>query len=257
MPDALKIFDLHGKTAVVTGTSAGLGARLARTLVLAGARVAGIARRRTELPEEVTSTGRLHSVTADLTDPGQLRRAAEECLDALGGRADILVNNAAWQAAGAKAEDETYEQMRYTFALNVEAPFLLAQAFFPGMRAAGGGSVINVSSITASVGIGGRFPQASYSATKGALESLTRELAAQWAKWGIRVNSLAPGVTETEFTGQVIRMPEVQEWILSRTMISRHGQPADCDGPLLLLASDAGRYITGQRLVVDGGWTAH
>jgi NAD(P)-dependent dehydrogenase (short-subunit alcohol dehydrogenase family) len=137
MPDASNMFSLEGKTAVVTGTSAGLGKGLARTLVMAGARVAGIARRRTELDEEAASTGRLLSITADLAEPDQVRSAAGACLDALGGRVDILVNNAAWQAAGVKAEDESYEEIRRTFAINVETPILLAQAFFPGMRRRG------------------------------------------------------------------------------------------------------------------------
>jgi NAD(P)-dependent dehydrogenase (short-subunit alcohol dehydrogenase family) len=247
---------LEGRNAVVTGSSAGIGSRLARTLVLAGARVAGIARRRTELDGEAMSTGRLLSVAADLADPGQVKDAARACLELLDGRVDILVNNAAWQAAGVRAEDETYEQIRYTIALNVEAPILLAQAFFPGMRDAGAGCIINISSITASVGIG-RFPQASYAATKGGLEALTREWAAQWSRHGIRVNTLAPGVIETEFTATWIQEPAVQDWIVGNTLIPRHGKPEDLDGALLLLASDAGRYITGQRLVVDGGWTAH
>jgi len=250
------LFSLEGKTAVVTGASAGLGVRLARTLVLAGARVAAVARRPTELDEEAMSTGRVVSITADLAEPDQVRTAASACLDALGGRVDILVNNAAYLAAGVKAEDESYEEIRRTLAVNVEAPILLAQAFFPGMRAAGNGSIINITSITASVGIG-RFPQAVYAATKGGLEALTREWTAQWSRYGIRINSLAPGFIETEMTGPVINEPKVQSWILRNTLLPRHGQPEDFDGALLLLASDAGRYITGQRVLVDGGWTAH
>jgi NAD(P)-dependent dehydrogenase (short-subunit alcohol dehydrogenase family) len=250
------IFSLEGKTAVVTGTSAGLGTRLARTLVLAGARVAAIARRRTELDDEAASTDRLLPITADLAEPDQVRNAAKACLEAFDGRVDILVNNAAYLAAGVKAEDESYEDIRRTLAVNVEAPILLAQAFFPGMRAAGSGSIINVTSITASVGIG-RFPQAVYAATKGGLEAITREWTAQWSRYGIRVNSLAPGFIETEMTSPVIHVPKVQDWILGNTLLPRHGQPEDFDGALLLLASDAGRYITGQRLIVDGGWTAH
>jgi NAD(P)-dependent dehydrogenase (short-subunit alcohol dehydrogenase family) len=250
------LFSLEGKTAVVTGTSAGLGVRLARTLVLAGARVAAIARRPTELDEEAMSTGRVVSITADLAQPDQVRVAATTCLDAFDGRVDILVNNAAYLAAGVKAEDESYEEIRRTLAVNVEAPILLAQAFFPGMRAAGNGSIINITSITASVGIG-RFPQAVYAATKGGMEALTREWTAQWSRYGIRINSLAPGFIETEMTSAVIHEPKVQAWILRNTLLPRHGQPEDFDGALLLLASDAGRYITGQRVMVDGGWTAH
>jgi NAD(P)-dependent dehydrogenase (short-subunit alcohol dehydrogenase family) len=250
------IFDLTGKTAIVTGTSAGIGQRLARTLVLAGARVAAIARRTTELDDEASSTGRLLPLNADLAEREQVVAAATASLEAFDGHVDILVNNAAYIAGGVKAEDESYDDIRRTLAVNVEAPILLAQAVFPGMQAAGNGSIINITSITASVGIG-RFPQAVYAATKGGLEALTREWAAQWSRYGIRINSLAPGWIESELTSEVTKVPKVQEWILRNTLLPRHGQPDDFDGALLLLASDAGRYITGQRIVVDGGWTAH
>ena len=256
MTNPCTLFSLEGKTAVVTGTSAGLGVRFARTLVLAGARVAAIARRPTELDAEAMSTGRVLPITADLAEPDEVRSAADACLRAFDGRVDILVNNAAFLAAGVKAEDESYDDIRRTLAVNVEAPILLAQAFFPGMRAAGKGSIINITSITASVGVG-RFPQAVYAATKGGLDALTREWAAQWSRHGIRINSLAPGFIETEMTSSVIHEPNVQKWILRNALLPRHGQPDDFDGALLLLASDAGRYITGQRVLVDGGWTAH
>jgi NAD(P)-dependent dehydrogenase (short-subunit alcohol dehydrogenase family) len=250
-----QLFDLTGKNAVVTGTSAGIGNRLARTLVLAGARVAAIARRTTELDTEAASTGRLVSMTADLSERAQVATVVGACLEEFDGRVDILVNNAAYIAAGVKAEDESEDDVRRTVAVNLEAPIVLTQACFPGMREAGAGSIINVGSVVASVGIG-RFPQAVYSATKGGLEAMTREWAAQWSRYGIRVNSLVPGFIETEITAPVIHAPNVQDWILRNTLLPRHGQPEDFDGALLLLASDAGRYITGQRVVVDGGWTA-
>ena len=257
MTDGGTIFDLHGKKAVVTGTSAGIGRRLARTLIVAGARVVAIARRPTELgfvpgPDQ----GELISMQADLAKHDQVADAAKRCLSVFEGSVDILVNNAAYLAAGVKAEDESREDIRRTLAINLEAPITLAQAFQPGMRAAGQGSIINVTSIVASVGIG-RLPQAVYSATKGGLEAITREWAAQWSRYGIRVNSLVPGFIETEITTPVINIPKIQDWILRNTLLPRHGQPEDFDGALLLLASDAGRYITGQKIVVDGGWTAH
>lgn len=251
-----QLFDLTGKNAIVTGTSAGIGTRLARTLVLAGARVAAIARRTTELDEEASSTGRVLPINADLAERDQVLAAANTSLEAFDGRVDILVNNAAYIAGGVKAEDETYEDIRRTLAVNVEAPILLAQSVFPGMRERGDGSIINITSITASVGIG-RFPQAVYAATKGGLEALTREWAAQWSRYGIRINNLAPGFIESELTSAVIDVPKIQEWILRNTLLPRHGQPDDFDGALLLLAGDAGRYITGQTITVDGGWTAH
>lgn len=101
------------------------------------------------------------------------------------------------------------------------------------------------------------MPQATYAATKGALESITREWAAQWSGTGVRVNSIAPGWIETEITAGVIHQENVQRRILRNTLLPRHGQPEDFDGALLLLASNAGRYITGACIVVDGGWTAH
>jgi NAD(P)-dependent dehydrogenase (short-subunit alcohol dehydrogenase family) len=256
MTEATEIFSLEGRTAVVTGTSAGIGARLARTLVLAGARVGALSRRTTELDLPPARQGDLISLNVDLAEHDQVARAAEASLEALGGRVDILVNNAAYLAAGVKAEDESHEDIRHTLAVNLEAPIVLAQSFQPGMRAAGSGSIINVTSIVASAGIG-RLPQAVYAATKGGLEAITREWAAQWTRYGIRVNCLVPGFIETEITSPIINVPKIQDWILRNTLIPRHGQPEDFDGALLLLASDAGRYITGQRIVVDGGWTAH
>jgi NAD(P)-dependent dehydrogenase (short-subunit alcohol dehydrogenase family) len=253
---ATDVFDLEGKTAIVTGASAGIGNRLARTLVLAGARVAGVARRSTVLDDEAMATGRLLPFQADLADRDAAATAAAACVEALGGRVDILVNNAAWIAGGVKAEDETAEIIRQTLAVNVEAPIVFAQACYPGMREAGVGSIINIGSIVAGVGIG-RLPQAVYSASKGGIEAITREWAAQWSRFGIRVNTLVPGFIATEINETIIDVPKIHEWILRNTLIPRHGQPDDFDGALLLLASDAGRYITGQRIVVDGGWTAH
>jgi NAD(P)-dependent dehydrogenase (short-subunit alcohol dehydrogenase family) len=255
MSDALSIFDLTGKTAVITGASAGIGNRLARTLVLAGADVVAISRRETVLDDEATATGRIRSVSADLGETEQVLRAADECLELLGGRVDILVNNAGWVAGGVKAEDETYEIIRRTLAINLEAPTLLAQKFQPGMVAAGDGSIINITSISA-LAANGRFPQAIYAASKGGLEAITREWAVQWSRWGVRVNSIAPGFIESEITGQVLEHEKIQEWVKRNAMIPRHGMPEDFDGALLLLASDASRYITGQCIVVDGGWTA-
>lgn len=255
MSEVDDLFDLTGKTAVVTGASAGIGNRLARTLVVAGARVMAVARRVTELDDAAASTGRLIPLQADLAERDQVVTVAGECLEACNGRVDILVNNAGWIAGGVKAEDETYDMVRRTLAINLEAPIALAQAFQPGMRAAGDGSIINVTSMTATVGIG-RFPQAVYAASKGGLDALTREWAAQWSRYGIRINSLAPGFIESEITESVIHEPKIQDWILRNTLLPRHGTPEDFDGALLLLASDAGRYITGQRILVDGGWTA-
>ena len=166
MNEIADLFSLKGKTAVVTGTSAGIGARLARTLVVAGAQVVAMARRTTQLDLPSSSLGELIPMNVDLEQHDQVADAARASLEALGGRVDILVNNAAFLAGGVKAEDESSAQIQQTLAVNLEAPILLAQTFYPGMRAAGGGSIINMGSIVASGGIG-RLPQAVYAASKG------------------------------------------------------------------------------------------
>jgi NAD(P)-dependent dehydrogenase (short-subunit alcohol dehydrogenase family) len=249
------LFSLAGRTAVVTGASAGLGERLARVLAGAGARTAVIARRVDALERLAAEVPGVIALPADLSDADQVRDVAARALDALGGRVDVLVNNAAYIAGGVTAEDESLEQIQRTLAVNLVAPILLAQAFVPGMRSHGSGSIVNVTSMVAAVGIG-RFPQAAYAASKGGLESITREWAAQWSRHGVRVNNLAPGFVATEMTESVIDHERVQAWILRNTLIPRHGVPEDFDGALLFLASDASRYVTGQTLRVDGGWTA-
>lgn len=255
MTSPLDIFSLDGKTAILTGASAGLGRRFADVLAGAGARVAVVARRADVLDEFVASHPGSIAVAADLSRPDDVDAIVEK-VRAEFGTPDIIVNNAAYIAGGVKAEDETPEQIAMTLDVNLVAPIRLVQAFQPGMRERGSGSIVNITSMVASVGIG-RFPQAVYSASKGGLESITREWAAQWSRYGIRVNAIAPGFFESEITNEVINVENVQQWILRNTLLPRHGRPEDFDGALLYLASDAGRYVTGQTLTVDGGWTAH
>jgi NAD(P)-dependent dehydrogenase (short-subunit alcohol dehydrogenase family) len=250
-----RLFSLEGKTAVITGASAGIGARMAQILATAGARTIIAARRADALEDMAAHSPRMIPIAVDLSVPAQVHLLAKRALDALG-KIDILVNNAAYIAGGVRAEDETPEQIERTLQVNLIAPITLAQAFMPGMKAAVSGSIINVTSIVAAVGIG-RFPQAAYSASKGGLEAITREWSAQWSRYGIRINNLSPGFIESEMSGPVIHVEKVQEWILRNTLIPRHGVPKDFDGALLFLASDASAYVTGQTLRIDGGWTAH
>lgn len=249
------IFSLAGKTAILTGASAGLGRRFADVLTGAGAKVAVVARRADVLDAFVESHPGSIAVAADLSRPDEVGTIVER-VRAEFGTPDIIVNNAAYIAGGVKAEDETPEEIETTLNVNLVSPIRLVQAFQPGMRERGSGSIVNVTSMVASVGIG-RFPQAVYSASKGGLESITREWAAQWSRYGIRVNAIAPGFFESEITKDVIGLENIQQWILRNTLLPRHGTPEDFDGALLYLASDAGRYVTGQTLTVDGGWTAH
>lgn len=250
-----ELFSLEGKNVLLTGATAGIGRRFAEVLSGAGATLGIVARRSDVLKELTVSLPRTTALTEDLSDPASGDRVAAWALDTLGS-VDVVVNNAGALVKGRKAEDETPEEIQWTLDLNLVTPVRIVQALYPQMKARGSGSIINVTSMVASVGIG-RFPQAIYSASKGGLESITREWAAQWSRFGIRVNALAPGMIETEIVSEALGIEKVQEWVLRNTLLPRHGRPEDFDGALLLLASDAGRYITGQTITVDGGWTAH
>jgi NAD(P)-dependent dehydrogenase (short-subunit alcohol dehydrogenase family) len=255
MPRAADLFSLEGKVVLLTGATAGLGRRFAEVLADNGARV-GVIGRRADLLNELAGT---HPgcvpLPWDLSDPSRMSELVELAVERTG-EIDVLVNNAAYIAGGIKAEDETLEQIQRTLAVNLVSPIALAQAVYPSMRERGRGSIINVTSMAARVGIA-RFPQATYAASKGGLEAITREWAAQWSKHGVRSNAIVPGFFESEMTGGVIHHEKVQKWILDNTLIPRHGQASDFDGALLYLASDASSYVTGQTIVVDGGWTAH
>jgi len=254
--DVSDLFSLKGRNVLLTGATAGLGRRFAEVLVAAGARTIVVARRAEMLHQLVDELGDLASpIAADLSDPERAAEVAEEALETLG-HVDVVVNNAAFLASGVKAEDETLAQMQQTLAVNLLSPIRIVQTLFPQMKKRGSGSIVNVSSMVASYGIG-RFPQAVYAASKGGLNAITREWAAQWSRYGIRVNAIAPGFIETELTSEVFNIPKIQEWIGRNTLLPRGGFPADFDGALLYLASDASRYVTGQIVTVDGGWTAH
>lgn len=253
LPDALRAFRLDGRVAVVTGASSGLGEALARALASAGARVALVARRRDRLAELAGQIGGL-AVGCDLLDAAQVDEVVPAVAAELGGP-EILVNAAGMIFSRERAEHEPPEDIRRTLDLNLVAPFRLAQAAFPHMVAAGRGSVVNVSSISGHVGVPG-IPQASYAAAKLGLSGLTSELAVQWARHSIRVNTLAPGFFRSEITDGMYEDERSLAWLRRNTPLPAHGVPEDFAGAVLWLAGDAGRYVTGQTIVVDGGWTA-
>jgi NAD(P)-dependent dehydrogenase (short-subunit alcohol dehydrogenase family) len=253
--DPLAAFHLDGKVAIVTGASAGLGARFARVLDAVGARVVLAARRVERLDQLATELRDAHPVACDLAEvgaPGALVAAALARYD----RVDILVNNAG-TSAPMPALDETTEKFLATLRVNLAAPFELARESARAMIASGdGGTIVNVASIWGLVGVG-QIPEAGYAASKGGLVNLTRELAAQWARQGVRVNCLAPGWFRSEMTEGVMFGDERSErWLQQRTPIGRGGQEHELDGALLFLASDASTFMTGQVVCVDGGWTS-
>lgn len=250
---AARIFDLNGRVAVVTGGSSGLGASIAEALASLGARVAVVARRRDKLVELADRIGGI-AVTCDLSDPDQVGSVIPTVVENLG-PPEILINAAGNMFTYERAESEPLDAISNTLNLNLVAPFLLAQNTFPHMQAAGRGSIINISSISGRVGIPG-IPQASYAASKAGLSGLTAELAVQWARHSIRVNTVAPGFFRSEITDQLYTDERSSQYLRRNTPLPTVGTAEDIVGAVIWLAGDAGRYVTGQTIVVDGGWTA-
>jgi NAD(P)-dependent dehydrogenase (short-subunit alcohol dehydrogenase family) len=249
-----ELFSLAGRVAVVTGASAGLGEQLVRTLAAAGATVAAAARR-VELVEKLAAeVPGVLPVRCDVSKEDDLQELVAHTRHELG-PVDILVNNAGIVGDVVAAQHESRESFERVLAVNLVAPARLSALVLPDMAERGSGSIVGIASVSGVVGIG-RIPQASYVASKSGLVGLTRELALQWARYGVRVNAIAAGYFESEMTEELYASPKMSEWVERNTPLPTHGQPSDFAGALLLLASDAGRYLTGQTLVVDGGWTA-
>lgn len=258
-PDVLDVFRLDGRVALVTGASSGLGAVFAVALARAGADVAVTGRRADRLAtvaEEIEAVGRrCLPVPGDVGDPRDCATAVARAVEELGS-VDVLVNNAG-TGHGAPALHEDPAAFESVLRTNLAGAHHMAQAAARAMVARGrGGSIVNVSSALALAG--SDVPQAAYSASKAGLLGLTRDLAMQWSgRYGIRVNALAPGFFPSELTAPLLASDAGLAGVLARTPLGRVGDPAELIGPLLLLAGDAGSYLTGTTLAVDGGWTLH
>jgi NAD(P)-dependent dehydrogenase (short-subunit alcohol dehydrogenase family) len=248
-------FSLAGRTACVTGASSGIGRSIATALAGAGAAVVGVARRVDLLDdwmgEARAAGGGAAAVAADLSDIAG-RAAVARRVSVVFGPPDILVN-AAGVNPRQSAESLTPEDWGRTLDLNLSAPFFLAQALVPAMRAKGWGRIVNIASLQSERA----FPKGiAYGASKGGVAQLTRAMAEAWSGDGIACNALAPGFFPTELTATIFEDAETAARMAAQTCAGRNGRLEDLAGPAIFLASPASDYVTGQVLYVDGGFTA-
>ena len=251
-------FRLDGKVSVVTGCSSGIGPTLASGLAEAGSDLVICARREKQLKanakEIARKTGKkVIPVVADVSLEEDTKRLMSESVDEFG-RLDVLVNNAGVSFLR-PAEDMTGKEWLSVNKVNLDGVFYCSRDAAQVMKKRGGGSIINIAS---SYGFSADilFPIVAYHASKAAVINMTRALAVEWAKFGIRVNGIAPGWVRTEMTEITLSDKKKRDYIIQHTPMGRVGEADELNGALLLLASDAGRFISGTTISVDGGWTA-
>ena len=253
MLDPLQQFRLDGRVALVTGASSGLGARFARVLHAVGATVVVTARRAERLAELVDELPGTIAIAADVGVAADRERLVAEALERAG-RIDVLVNNAGISYT-VGIERETLDEFEQVMNVNTTAVWHLTKLCVPHMIERGSGSIVNVASMLGHVG-SAPIKQANYCASKGAVVNMTRELALQLARKGLRVNALCPGYFPSEMTEPMQGDEGSERYIATYGGFPRMGEDHELDGGLLLLATDAGSYITGHSLLVDGGFTA-
>ncbi len=257
---ASEMFDLEGRVAVVPGGGGAIGSAIAQGLAAAGAAVALVARSKETVDRAATriieSGGRALAISADATNPDDAQRSIDEAVAEFG-RIDIILNAIGGGAGEVLHDAEAYpgEAWDWIMELNVRSTLLPTQAAVRQMISQGdGGRVLNVSSVRGQLGIDAGY--SAYVAAKGAIDSLTRQWATEWAKHGITVNAIAPTFVDTPQVASLLGDPEFKAAIVSRIPIGRVGTTDDLLGAALLFCSGASSFITGQILTIDGGLTA-
>lgn len=255
MSSSLKQFELTGKTALVTGSSQGIGFALAQGLLEAGARVILNGRDGAKLDQARQNLsahdGQLTTLAVDVTDHEAVR-AAVDGFEAKSGPIDILVNNAGMQHR-APLEDFPADAFERLLQVNIASVFHVGQAVARHMIKRGAGKIINIASVQTSLARPGIAP---YTATKGAVGNLTKGMATDWAKHGLQCNAIAPGYFETPLNAALVADPDFCAWLEKRTPAGRWGQVQELVGACIFLASPASSFVNGHTLYVDGGITA-
>ena len=255
MPNKNPLFDLSGRTALITGSSQGLGFAIARGLAQAGAAIVLNGRDEAKLAAAATTLrgegARVTTAAFDVTDGGA-SAAAVASVEADFGPIHVLVNNAGIQRRAPLAE-MSEEQWRAVIETNLTSAFLVTRAVAPRMITRGAGKIINICSVMSEVS---RPTIGNYAAAKGGLKMLTRAMAVEWAKHGLQCNGIAPGYFVTELNRPLVENVEFNRWICGRTPAGRWGQPHELAGAAIFLASPASDFVNGQILTIDGGLLA-
>jgi gluconate 5-dehydrogenase len=248
------LFDLTDKVAIVTGAGRGIGRGIAEALAAAGAFVTLAGRTQATLDAVAAAIGGTAlAQVADVAREADVLALRDAAL-ARFGHIDVLVNNAGINPIWRTIEKTTLSDWQAIIDVNLTGTFLCCKHIGGAMAERGAGSVINLSSVGGHVGLVRSTP---YCASKGGVEMLTKALALEWATRGVRVNCLAPGYVDTDLTSSLLHHETLGKPFLDHTPMGRFGEPRDLAGSAVFLASDASAYMTGQSLVVDGGWTAH
>jgi gluconate 5-dehydrogenase len=249
------LFDLRGRVALVTGSSAGIGLAMARGLAGAGARVVLNGRQSKNVNDAATSLRQLGHCVAeapfDVTDSAAVGSAIDRIENEIG-PIEILINNAGMQRR-APLEDYPEETWHELMSTNVDSVFFVSQAVARRMIPRRRGKIINICSVQSELG---RPSIAPYAASKGAVKMLTKGMAIDWGKYGLQINGIGPGYFKTELNQALVDDPAFSEWLIARTPSRRWGELDDLIGAAVFLASDASAFVNGQVLYIDGGVTA-